>query len=98
MKLPVEYRGGIHEEISGAFRWYQEQRSGLGLEFLAALDDTFDVVRTRPEAFAVVHRDIRIAAVDRFPYGIYFRLRPDRIRVVGVLHFKRNPATWQRRR
>lgn len=98
MKLPVQYRGEVHEEIARAYRWYEKRRTGLGVDFLTELDDAFSLVRTRPEAFAVVHRDIRIAALDRFPYGIYFRLRPDHIRVIGVLHFKRDPAIWQRRR
>ena len=98
MSWPLTFWRGVQAEIQRAHRWYQKQRPGLGDEFLGELEIVLERLKNRPESLAVIHRDVRIAAVDRFPYGVYFRLAPHEIRVLAVLHLQRNPALWQRRR
>jgi hypothetical protein len=50
-----------------------------------------------PELHAVLHRDIRRAKVQKFPYNAYDRVRPDRVEVIAALHSRRDPATWKNR-
>jgi plasmid stabilization system protein ParE len=33
-----------------------------------------------------------------FPFGIFFRISEDTIRIIAVLHNARNPEHWRRRR
>jgi plasmid stabilization system protein ParE len=35
--------------------------------------------------------------VKRFPYVVYYRVHPDRIEVIAVLHGSRHPRTWRGR-
>lgn len=49
------------------------------------------------EEAPLVYRDVRRALLKRFPYGVFFRLRPDRIRVLAILHLSRDTSRWQRR-
>ncbi|MFT3774552.1 MAG: type II toxin-antitoxin system RelE/ParE family toxin [Minicystis sp.] len=84
-------------EALEAFRWYEEQRPGLGLEFRAALKDAVQRIRSTPLAYRTVHRDLRRVLLDRFPYSVFYRVMPDSIVVVGVVHGKRHPRTWRRR-
>lgn len=78
--------------------WYEEQREGLGAEFLAAVDEQLKYYISQfPENFHELHRNTRRALLKRFPYGIYYRIYPDVIVVVACMHARRNPRVWQSR-
>ncbi len=51
-----------------------------------------------PQAEVDTPQAARRALLIRFPYGVFFRLKPELIKVVAVIHLSRHPATWQRRR
>ena len=57
----------------------------------------FDRISATPEIYATVYREVRKAQVRRFPYSVYYRLRPDRVVVLAVFHNKRNPNIWKSR-
>ena len=40
---------------------------------------------------------VREAPVPRHPYGVYYRVQPDRIVVIAVFHHSRDPAEWRDR-
>ena len=84
-------------DIDEAYRWHEERRKGLGDDFLLCLEETLARIGANPLAFPVVHRDVRRAAVRRFPCGAFFRPLEDRIVILGVFHARRDPRRWQRR-
>lgn len=90
-------RPRAENDIQAAFEWYESQRPGLGPLFLAAVRERLEAIRSFPEPNPIVYRDIRRAVVSRFPYLIFYVVRPDRIAVLAVLHHARNPAVWPRR-
>lgn len=61
-------------EIEAAADWYEGKRRGLGRDFLQAVDQALDSIRSRPDAYPVVHRGTRRALLRRFPYAVYFRI------------------------
>ena len=90
-------RPRAEHDIQSAFEWYESQRTGLGAEFLATLRERLEAVRDHPESSPVLYRGIRRAVLSRFPYLIFYVVRPDRVSVLAVLHYARNPAVWPRR-
>jgi plasmid stabilization system protein ParE len=84
-------------DIHSAFEWYELQQPGLGEEFLVTLRERLETVRGFPEAFPVIYRDVRRAVVSRFPYVVFYVVRPTRVAVLAILHQSRNPAIWPRR-
>lgn len=84
-------------EAAEAASWYEGESPALGRAFLALVDTVLDRVTENPQQFPVVHRDIRRALLKRFPYGIFFRIQPDTIKVVAILHLARHPSWWQSR-
>jgi toxin ParE1/3/4 len=80
-----------------AYRWYENQRSGLGRVFQKALDQVINSLCEKPRSYPVVLRDARRALLKRFPYMVFYREYDDAIVIVAVMHGKRNPETWQRR-
>ena len=84
-------------DMRAAFVWYEEQRPGLGEEFLLAVEAAFATVERSPESLPVVRGQLRRAIVRRFPYGVFSIAEDDAIHVLAVLHAKRDPEVWQRR-
>ena len=84
-------------DIDEAFQWYQQQRQGLGEEFLAALRSTLTVILAHADLYPVIRRDTRRALLRRFPYGVFYRVYPDVIVVVACMHARRDPKRWRSR-
>jgi plasmid stabilization system protein ParE len=84
-------------DIEAAHAWYENQRPGLGNEFLIALSTMFEVLVEHPRRHRCVHRDIHRANLRRFPYGIFFRIVQADVVVIACFHARRNPRAWQRR-
>ena len=97
MTLPLVFHPDVQGEIDDAYRWYEQQRPGLGDDFLAALEEGFNRIRQTPEVHAVIYRDVRRGLPRRFPYGIYYRVHPDRVEAIAVQHSRRDPSAWQSR-
>ena len=90
-------RPRAEHDIQAAFEWYESQRPGLGDEFLVAVRQRLEAVRAFPESCPVIYRDIRRAVVSRFPYLVFYVVKPARVSVLAVLHHARDPAKWPRR-
>jgi plasmid stabilization system protein ParE len=97
MSRPPEILPEAEEDIAAARLWYENQRYGLGDEFIAALDDLLPHLAATPEMHQVLMDGVRRAKVTRFPYLVFYRAIPDRVEVLAVLHGSRNPSEWQRR-
>ncbi len=85
-------------DIQSTFEWYESQRPGLGEEFLVTLRERLETIRNFPEAFPIIYRDVRRAVVSRFPYVVFYVVRPARVAALAIVHQSRDPAIWPRRR
>lgn len=85
-------------DVEAAFEWYENERSGLGLEFLDELRATYNRIADGPLTYQVIRSGIRRALLRRFPYAVYFAVEEAVVLVLTVLHASRDPAEWQRRR
>ncbi len=85
-------------DVEAAFEWYENERPGLGLEFLDELRRSYDRIGDGPLNYHDLRGGIRRALLKRFPYAVYFAVEEDSIVVLAVLHASRDPAEWQRRR
>lgn len=84
-------------DIQSTFEWYELQQVGLGNEFLTAVRERLETVRSFPESAPVLYREVRRAVVSRFPYVIFYVARPTLVSILAVLHQLRDPAVWPRR-
>jgi len=98
----------LHPEARAEFRsaaiWYDEQRPGLGDEFVAEVAVTLTRIAQAAHSYTLwpnVKRaavPIRRALVQRFPYALAFEAHSNQIRVLAVAHAKRRPLYWLNRR
>ena len=84
-------------DIQAAALWYEDQRAGLGMRFLAELDVVFRRIENNPMQFPQLQGEVRRALLRHFPYGVYFTEGTDRLAVLAVLHLHREPHMWKSR-
>jgi plasmid stabilization system protein ParE len=97
MNYSIRLRDEAERDITLAASWYEEQREGLGQEFLDEFLATLQNIAEHPRAYPVLHRDVRRALMRRFPPGVFFQTTPSDIVVVAVFHGGRHPRGWRRR-
>jgi plasmid stabilization system protein ParE len=97
MKRVVRLRDEADRDLTDAASWYEEQREGLGHEFLDDAQSLFDRIGEEPLNFPIVHRNARRAVMNRFPFCIYFVAEQTDIVVLAVIHGTRHPHRWKGR-
>lgn len=97
MTVEVRFRPEAEQDLADAAAWYEEQRPGLGRQFLEEAQATLSAIAERPMAYQLVYRAARRALLRRFPFGIFYRAEPDQVVVVGILHGSRDPNSWKAR-
>jgi len=95
--VDVRLRPEAEQDLADAARWYEEQRPGLGQEFLDQVLATFSAIAERPLASTAVFGSIRRALLHRFPFGVFYLVDGDGVVVIGVLHGSRHPRRWKSR-
>jgi hypothetical protein len=71
MKGAVRLREEADDDLAVAASWYEQQRTGLGHEFLDEALSAFQLIAEQPLLYPIMHRNTRRALMPRFPFGIY---------------------------
>ena len=99
MSFRVLLRPEAEADIGAAATWYEEQKTGLGCEFVEALFQAVDALSANPLLTSRRHRrrNIRWVFPDRFPYRIIYEVTNDTVLVISVLHAARRDRHWHER-
>ena len=97
MNRPLLFRAAAQRELNEAAVWYEKQRPGLGRDFVDRVQKVFDKIADQPDHYPLVSNNVREAPVSRFPYAVYYRVRPQQVVIIAVFHCSRDPAIWKRR-
>lgn len=102
MSLPVRFINAATSELEDAARWYEERHAGLGLAFLAAVDEAVASIAEWPYIAPRLEGvsegvDVRGAPLARFPYYVAYVVVGEAIVVVAMAHERRRPLYWSRR-
>lgn len=82
------------QELLDAVSYYEEQETGLGLEYLGEVEHAVNFLVRYPEAGAKVRGSIRRLTLPKFPYSLLYRLLEEQICILAVAHHKRKPQYW----
>ena len=94
MSFQLLVRPSAKADLRESFAWYEEQRAGLGAEFLDAVERKVAQIASHPLRFPVARRATRRAIVLRFPYSVFYVVDGAMISVLAVMHHARSPAHW----
>ncbi len=84
-------------DMADAYNWYQQQQEGLGSRFLASVETAIIRITDGSDRFPIIHKKVRRALIQEFPYSVYFLVESDQIYVVTIVHQRRDPALWKQR-
>lgn len=99
MKWRVVIRPRAEADLREVRKWYENQRAGLGDEFVAEFGITILHLVRDPERRRDYYRGFRRILMRRFPYKLFYRLEGERVIVFRVLHAHRDhPRLLPRKR
>jgi len=91
----------IKEQAEGhalnAYLWYEDQREGLGDEFLKSLEEGYTKISKNPYFYQVKFENKRTLKIKRFPYLIIYEIEENSVIVYAVFYASRDPLIWQNR-
>jgi len=90
----LHFLAEAEEELQLAVRFYEDRRRDLGRDFLSEVRAATDRLARRPEAAPAILKGVRRAGVYRFPYDVIYRIKPDVIEIVAIMHHRRAPEYW----
>ena len=86
-------------EFIAAARFYETRAPGLGADFIRQVERILSEIVAHPNSGSLfVGSTIRRRLIQRFPFGIVYELESANISVMAVMHLRRRPGYWQRRR
>ena len=96
--MSIRFHPEADSEMVDAATWYESQQEDLGKRFLASVQDAINRIELNPEMYPFVDGDVRRCLTKVFPFGVLFRIRPNLIAVLAVMHLHRDPDCWKTRK
>jgi toxin ParE1/3/4 len=92
--VKIELTQAAEEELAETTEYYEARVRGLGREFLLEVERVATVLLELPALGEKLDQNHRRVPLQRFPYGLIFRIDGDVIRVVAVAHRRRRARYW----
>jgi toxin ParE1/3/4 len=97
MKYSVLIKPEAERDLEYAFYFYEQQRIGLGVELLFAVEAEIKRIERKPLHFQKKHHEIRRSFTNRFPFAVFYFVQDSVIVVIAIVHTKTNDAVWKTR-
>jgi len=95
--MRLSHHPAVEVEVIEAGRFYEERVSGLGAQFFDEFDAAVVEILQAPGRWRIVRDDKRRYLMRRFPFGIYYRIAGDTVRILVLKHHSRHPAYGNKR-
>ena len=94
MSYVLKVSAAAERDVRQGFLWYEEARTGLGKEFLYAVEHALERVCENPLHYPEIQPKLRRFVVLRFPYRIFYHLTDHHVLVLAVFHTRRAPVVF----
>ncbi len=85
-------------ELLEAGRRYRAEAASVAQDFQSEVRWAVNFILTYPEASPLVRpKGIRRRVLRKFPYSLYYSIKPDLILILAVAHQSRRPGYWVNR-
>lgn len=95
--MTIRFHPAARAEIHDALLWYEERSPFSAVAFASEMELAIHRIAEAPLRYPVAERGTRRFLLGRFPYSVYYRIRPDETVILAVAHHKRRPAYWRDR-
>jgi hypothetical protein len=80
-------------EINESIDFYEGRRVGLGKHFLIYLKGYFEILKTRPELFAIKKPPYyRELPLKKFPFVVIYEIYQNEVIIHSIFHTSKNPT------
>lgn len=90
--MRLRYTSRAWNDLDIAFEWYEEQRRGLGFDFLDCVEAAIELIQQMPKLYAKHHEHFRRALVRRFPFSIFYTIEEKEIVVHAIFDNRQDPV------
>ena len=97
MNYSLTVRKEAELDINTAFEYYENQRVGLGQDFLLCIEECLSKIERNPKHYKNIYKELRRIAVRRFPYRILYLVQNNLVIVTAVFHARKDPQAWESR-
>jgi plasmid stabilization system protein ParE len=101
VKYRLDIRPEAEADIRSAARWYETERTGLGVRFTEAIYEAIDLLADNALLYRIKlrrHRhEVRWTFPKGFPFRVMYYVEGLVVRVFAVFHAKRDDQEWKRR-
>ena len=95
--MEVRFLKVAQTELDESYDYYEAQIEGLGHAFIAEIITTVKRIKNNPKAWAQLSARTRRCLVNRFPFGIIYQIRDNKVLIVAIAHLHRKPWYWKNR-
>lgn len=88
-RIQVSQRAAL--QMHNGFNWYENQKEGLGNEFMEEIDVCLQQIAVQPTVFSWLNTKFRRAKLPQFPYVIIYQVRGAVVLIAAVRHTRQKP-------
>ncbi len=85
------------EELNLAVDYYNQCQANLGWDFSKEVYTAIQNILAFPEAWASLSKNTRRCLVNRFPFGVIYQNKDNKILIVAIMQLNRKPGYWHNR-
>lgn len=89
--MKLIYHREAEAELVAAAKFYEARIPGLGAEFLDEFEQCVLTILEAPERWRPISGATRRYLMPRFPYGLYYRVGRDEVRILVIKHHRQHP-------
>ena len=93
--MKVRFASPAERELREAVEFYESAQEGLGPDFLAEVEAATRLMESHPLAWTPMSARTRRCRLHRFPFGLFYQVRPDEILIVSVMDLRCDPKRWE---
>jgi plasmid stabilization system protein ParE len=96
--LRVDFTPEAEQEAHEAFRWYWQRDPEAGDRFERIFVQAIVGIAEAPRQDREIEPGVRRRLLPPFPYAVLYQVEPTSVLVLTVMHTRRRPGYWRRRR
>jgi plasmid stabilization system protein ParE len=95
--MQLKFLPAAQKEMLDSVRYYDSKNSELGSKFIDEVMAVTDQIQKYPESGSLINDYARRVLLERFEFGVIYRIYDNEIVILAVMHVKRKPNYWIRR-
>jgi len=94
----IEFHPNSIDEAVSAQHWYAERSKAASIAFVDELSHAVSKITEAPLRWPKYHSGTRRYIFPRYPFSLVYRIKFNQIEVIAIMHHRRKPGYWVKRK